>query len=104
TKMAETLSLARISVCPLLEIPKFRNNIPVKVFESWACGIPVVCSDLPPIRPFFKDTQYGLLVKPGSASALADAMERLLTNPAEGSRMGEAGAQARGSAWKKTGG
>src|ERR1700747_767981 len=25
-KMAETLSRARISVCPLLEIPKFRNN------------------------------------------------------------------------------
>jgi glycosyltransferase involved in cell wall biosynthesis len=66
----------------------------VKVFESWACGIPVVCSDLPPIRPFFKDTQYGLLVKPGSASALADAMERLLTNPAEASRMGEAGRNA----------
>ena len=93
-RMAETLSLARISVCPLLEIPKFRNNIPVKVFESWACGIPVVCSDLPPIRPFFKGTQYGLLVKPGSSSALADAMERLLTNPAEASRMGEAGRNA----------
>jgi D-inositol-3-phosphate glycosyltransferase len=89
-KMAETLSLARVSVCPLLEIPKFRHNIPVKVFESWACGLPVVCSDLPPIRPFFKGTQYGLLVKPGSHTALADALEHLLKNPAEAARMGRA--------------
>ncbi len=89
-KMAETLSQARVSVCPLLEIPKFRNNIPVKVFESWACGIPVVCSDLPPIRPFFKGKNFGLLVKPGSAKALADALERLLRNPEEAARMGQA--------------
>jgi glycosyltransferase involved in cell wall biosynthesis len=89
-KMAETLSQARVSVCPLLEIPKFRNNIPVKVFESWACGIPVVCSDLPPIRPFFKGKNYGLLVKPGNDKALADALERLLRNPEETARMGQA--------------
>jgi len=89
-KMAETLSQARVSVCPLLEIPKFRNNIPVKVFESWACGIPVVCSDLPPIRPFFKGKNFGLLVKPGSDKALADALERLLRNPEETTRMGQA--------------
>ncbi len=87
-KMAETLSQARVSVCPLLEIPKFRNNIPVKVFESWACGIAVVCSDLPPIRPFFKGKNFGLLVKPGSHEALADALERLLRNPEETARMG----------------
>jgi glycosyltransferase involved in cell wall biosynthesis len=93
-RMAETLRLARVSVCPLLEIPKFRNNIPVKVFESWACGMPVVCSDLPPIRPFFKGTKYGLLVKPGDSRVLADAIERLLTNPAEASRMGQAGRDA----------
>ena len=89
-KMAETLSQARVSVCPLLEIPKFRNNIPVKVFESWACGVPVVCSDLPPIRPFFKGKNFGLLVKPGSAKPLADALEDLLRNPEETARMGEA--------------
>jgi len=90
SQMAATLTLARISVCPLLEIPKFRNNIPVKVFESWACGLPVVCSDLPPIRPFFKGREYGLLVKPGSSQALADALEHLLKNPDEMERMGKA--------------
>jgi len=94
SRMAATLNLARISVCPLLEIPKFRNNIPVKVFESWACGIPVVCSDLPPIRPFFKGREFGLLVKPGSAQALADGLEHLLNNPEEMARMGKAARSA----------
>jgi len=94
SRMAATLNLARISVCPLLEIPKFRNNIPVKVFESWACGLPVVCSDLPPIRPFFKGRKFGLLVKPGSAQALADGLEHLLNNPEEMARMGKAARSA----------
>jgi glycosyltransferase involved in cell wall biosynthesis len=93
-KMAETLSQARVSICPLMEIPKFKNNIPVKVFESWACGLPVICSDLPPIRPFFKGKQFGLLVEPGNVKALADAMECLLLNPEEATRMGIAGRKA----------
>ena len=80
-KMAATLSRARIAVCPLQRVPKFMNNIPVKVFESWACGLPVIATDLPPIRPFFAARGLGLLVKPGSAEELADAIEQLLASP-----------------------
>lgn len=93
-EMADTLSQARISVSPLLAIPKFMHNIPVKVFESWACGIPVISSDLPPIRPFFRDGEYGLLVPPGDSQALADSIEELLKNPSRAELMGRAGRQA----------
>jgi glycosyltransferase involved in cell wall biosynthesis len=79
--MASTLSSARIAVCPLQKIPKFMNNIPVKVFESWACGLPVIATDLPPIRPFFRRPGLGLLVKPGDAMDLANAIRQLLSNP-----------------------
>lgn len=79
--MAATLSEARVAVCPLLKIPKFMNNIPVKVFESWACGLPVIATDLPPIRPFFGDRGLGLLVKPGDPTDLAKAIRRLLEDP-----------------------
>jgi glycosyltransferase involved in cell wall biosynthesis len=94
SEMADTLSQARISVSPLMAIPKFMHNIPVKVFESWACGLPVISSDLPPIRPFFRDKEYGLLVPPGDAKALANAMEELLKNPARALCMGQAGRRA----------
>ena len=80
-EMAATLSRARIAVCPLQKIPKFMNNIPVKVFESWACGLPVVSTDLPPIRPFFGARELGLLVKPGDAHALANAIQYFLSSP-----------------------
>jgi glycosyltransferase involved in cell wall biosynthesis len=94
SEMARTLSQAMIAVSPLMAIPKFLRNIPVKVFECWACGLPVVCSDLPPIRPFFKNNEYGLLVPPGDSVALANAMEYLSKNPQDAQRMGIAGRKA----------
>jgi glycosyltransferase involved in cell wall biosynthesis len=93
-EMARTLGQARISVSPLRAIPKFLNNIPVKMFESWACGLPVISTDLPPARPFFNHQQYGLLVKPGDPEDLARAIERLVRNPGEAERMGRAGRRA----------
>jgi glycosyltransferase involved in cell wall biosynthesis len=88
-EMAGALTKARVAVCPLQRIPKFLNNIPVKVFESWACGLPVVATDLPPIRPFFDRSQYGLLVPPGSPSELARAIRCLLDHPEEIARVGQ---------------
>jgi len=80
-QMAQTLSRARIAVCPLLAIPKFMNNIPVKVFESWACGLPVIATDLPPIHPFFPPNQRHLLVPPGDPEALAGTIQNVLAHP-----------------------
>ena len=79
-EMAATLSKARIAICPLQQIPKFLNNIPVKVFESWACGLPVIATDLPPIRPFFGNRPYGALVKPGDALGLAKAIRKMISS------------------------
>lgn len=89
--MSEALSQARIGVSPLLPVRKFQINIPVKIFEYWACGLPVVASDLAPMRPFFRDGEAGLLVQPGSAAELSQAIARLLDQPAEAARMGQRG-------------
>lgn len=92
--MARALSEASIGVSPLLANPKFLLNIPVKIFEYWACGLPVVASDLPPIRPFFRDHEYGLLFKTGDAQALSEALAWVLDHPEEAARMGERGRRA----------
>jgi glycosyltransferase involved in cell wall biosynthesis len=89
--MAEALSRARIGVCPLEDLPKFRLNIPVKVFEYWACGLPVVSTDLPPIRPFVCNSQAGLLCAPGDAADMARAIGWLLDHSEDARRMGERG-------------
>ncbi len=93
-EMAKALSRARIGVSPLQDIRKFRVNIPVKAFEYWACGLPVVASDLPPIRPFFKNVDGGLLFPAGDVKALAESIGWLLEHPQSAARMGRNGRKA----------
>ncbi len=94
-EMAAALASARIGVSPLLPIPKFLTNIPVKIFEYWACGIPVVATDLPPMRPFFRDGEAGLLVSPSHrkelARSIAQSIGWLLDHPEMAREMGQRG-------------
>lgn len=96
TAMARTLSQARIGVSPLLATPKFQRNIPVKIFEYWACGLPVIASDLAPIRPFIRNAtaDAGLLYPAGDAHALAQAIEDLLAEPQKAEALGRRGREA----------
>jgi glycosyltransferase involved in cell wall biosynthesis len=94
SEMAQALGRARIGICPLQDIAKFRVNIPVKVFEYWACGLPVIASDLPPIRPFFKNVHGGILFSPSDAGELAQAIAWLLAHPASSAHMGRRGREA----------
>jgi len=93
-RMAAALSRARIGVSPLQDTAKFRLNIPVKIFEYWACGLPVIASDLPPIRPFFRHSLAGLLFQPEDAAALAHSIGWLLDHPEAAIRMGRRGRAA----------
>ncbi|HVB85816.1 MAG TPA: glycosyltransferase [Candidatus Dormibacteraeota bacterium] len=90
-RMANAISEARIGISPLLPVRKFRLNIPVKIFEYWACGLPVVATDLAPMRPFFRDGEAGLLVPPASATRLAGSIAHLLDHPDEAACMGRRG-------------
>lgn len=93
-EMAAALSQARIGISPLQAIPKFLLNIPVKIFEYWACGVPVIASDLPSIRPFFGNVRAGVLFPPGDKQALASSIAWMLDHPQAASEMGRQGRQA----------
>ncbi|HUT11660.1 MAG TPA: glycosyltransferase family 4 protein [Thermoguttaceae bacterium] len=54
-----------------------REGIPVALMEAMACGVPVVASELSGIPELVRHGQSGLLVPPGDAAALADAIQRL---------------------------
>lgn len=90
-EMAAALSQARIGISPLQAIPKFLLNIPVKIFEYWACGLPVIASDLPSIRPFFGNVRAGVLFPPSDAQALARSIAWMLDHPEEAAAMGRQG-------------
>jgi colanic acid/amylovoran biosynthesis glycosyltransferase len=68
-----------------------REGIPVVLMEAMATGLPVVASRLSGIPELVTDGVDGLLVPPGDASALADALARLAADPALRARLGSAG-------------
>ena len=83
-------SLAR---CHALALPNVRSTIserytsPLKLFDYLAAGRPIVASDLPAIREVLTDQVNGLLVEPGRADVLADALGRVLDDGALAERL-----------------
>jgi phosphatidylinositol alpha-mannosyltransferase len=63
----------------------------VVLLEAMASGKPVIASNLPGVRSVVSDGQDGLLVQPGDASALSQAMGRLLGDPQLRQHMGQQG-------------
>ena len=64
---------------------------PQVTIEAMAMAKPVVASATGGLTDMVRDGESGLLVRPGDAAALRAAMQRLIDDPALGTRMGEAG-------------
>lgn len=63
---------------------------PLKVLEAMASGPPLVASDLPVVTCLARQDQEALLVKPGSAKSIKDAVLRLLREPGLAPRLSRA--------------
>ena len=61
------------------------------VMEAMAMGIPVVATNIGGSLDQVVDGETGLLVPPADSEALADAIEKLMADPALCRRMGKAG-------------
>ena len=59
--------------------------------EALAHGVPIVGVDVGAVREYLEDGRTGLLVPPGDTSALAKALDRLLTDPALAAELGSRG-------------
>jgi colanic acid/amylovoran biosynthesis glycosyltransferase len=81
-------------ICALYEqasifcLPSFAEGVPGVLMEAMAMELPVVTTRITGIPELVDDGQTGLLVTPGRADLLADALERLIVDPKLCRRMG----------------
>jgi glycosyltransferase involved in cell wall biosynthesis len=76
---------------------------PLKLFEYMACGVPIVCSDLPSTREIVEDDRNGLLVPPEDEDSLSEAIVRILIDRRLGKRLSMEGLRRVSSfSWKES--
>ncbi|MEO0913564.1 MAG: glycosyltransferase family 4 protein, partial [Pseudomonadota bacterium] len=75
----------------LLVLPSFAEGVPVVLMEAMAAGLPVISSRVAGIPELVEDGVSGLLLPPGDAAALAEALRALAADPARRAAMGAAG-------------
>jgi glycosyltransferase involved in cell wall biosynthesis len=79
-----------------------RFTSPLKLFEYMAAGRAIVASDLPSVREVLHDGVDALLVPPGDATALAEALRRLIAEPALAEQLARRAAEAApGYSWSR---
>ncbi len=72
-------------------LPSLNEGLPMTILEAMAASRPVVATRVGAIPKVIKDGETGLLVDPGDADGLRNALERLLRDSDLGRRLGSAG-------------
>jgi glycosyltransferase involved in cell wall biosynthesis len=90
-RVADELARADVVAVPfLLSRMTERHTSPIKAFEAMAAGRPIVASDTPATREILGHETSALLVPPGDAAALRDAIARLLSDCSLAERLARA--------------
>ncbi len=74
-------------------LPSRREGMPLSLLEAAACGRPIVATDVSGCREVARDGLNAILVPPDDPVALADAIDRLASDPALRRQYGIAGRQ-----------
>lgn len=72
--------------------PRCQHGLsPLKVYESMACGVPTVVSDLPGLRELIEEARAGVVIPPDAPIALARAVTAIASSPDWARSMGDNG-------------
>jgi len=72
-------------------LASFAEGVPVVLMEAMAMEIPCVATWINGVPELIRNGIDGLLVPPADEEALADALEKLIDDPALGARLGASG-------------
>jgi len=90
-RLAEAETLKEIAASDALVLPSFMEGLPIVLMEALSLGVPVIASRVAGIPELVADGETGLLFTPSNWSELAEAIERLATDPGLRQRLGQAG-------------
>ena len=91
-RLGKEIRRHRIGLIPgQVSLKNLAPFVPTKLFEYLACGIPVVASDLPSIRAFYEEGDWGAVADPADPAAHAREISRLLEDPVAASEKGHRG-------------
>ncbi len=80
----ETIKSARFLIFP----SEWYEGFPMTIAESFACGVPVLCSGLGSMQEIVTDGRTGLHFRPGAPEDLAQKVEWAWTHPEQVEAMG----------------
>jgi len=72
-------------------LPSLREAFGLSVLEAMASGVPVVASETSGTKDIIENGKSGLLVPPGDAQSLMEALQTLLNNPGQRADLAKAG-------------
>lgn len=91
TEMGEALAASDACIGILKPVDMYRTVYPNKIFDYLAAGRPVILAMEGVIREVVQAADAGIIIPPGDASAMAEAIRLLVNNCAMGQRMGLSG-------------
>jgi glycosyltransferase involved in cell wall biosynthesis len=91
--MIAYLSAADVALIPLRNLELFKGALPSKIFDAWACELPVLINFEGEAREIVEEAQAGIGIPPEDPQALADALRRLQPAREERREMGKRGRQ-----------
>lgn len=68
--------------------------LPLKLFETLACGVPVIVTDFPGMADLVREYSCGLVIPPDDPKALAEAVRYLYEHPKIRAEMGRRGRES----------
>jgi glycosyltransferase involved in cell wall biosynthesis len=89
-EVADLYSIAECVVYPRILTRTTALTTPLKPLEAMAMGLPIVVSDLPPLRELVRDGETGVSFAAGDHEALARACVSLLEDASLRGRLGNA--------------
>jgi len=92
--LPELYAAADVGLLPFRAGRHVKITLANKLFDYMAAGVPIVASDLPPMRRVLDETHAGVFFTPGDSASLASAVISLLRDRATRRRLADNGRRA----------